>query len=86
MVLHHLSKEFGLKSDKPIAKPCLTSAIKKKRLYFANKHFYWTVEKWEQFYSLMNLQFNSLQCGRGMFKNQMPKIQCKVFCQYSKPP
>ena len=83
---HYLSKEFGLKSYKPIGKPCLTSAIKKKRLSFANKHFYETLEKWEQFYSLTNLQFRSLQCKRGTFKDQMPKIQCEVLCQYSKTP
>ena len=46
MVSHHLSKEFSLKSYKPVAKPCLTSAMKKKRLSFANKYLHWTVEKW----------------------------------------
>ena len=40
-----LNKKFYLKSYKPSAKPCLTSAMKKKRLSFANKHLYWTVEK-----------------------------------------
>ena len=44
-VLRRLSKEFGLKSYKPAAKPRLGSAIKKKKLSFANKRLYWTAKK-----------------------------------------
>ena len=35
-----LNKEFSLKSYTPAAKLRLTSAIKKKRLFFANKQFH----------------------------------------------
>ena len=69
-VLRRLSKGFCLKSHKPAAKPRLTSAMKKKRLFFANKHLYWTVENGKQFYSLTNLQFITLQCRRGTFEDQ----------------
>ena len=62
MVSHHLSKEFGLKSYKPAAKP------KKKRLSYANKHLYWTMEKLKSFILLTNLQFSNLQWGKGMFE------------------
>ena len=44
-VSRHLSKEFGLNFYKPAAKPRLTSAMKKKRLFFANKHLHRTVQK-----------------------------------------
>ena len=46
-VSHRLSKKFVLKYYKPAAKPRLTSALKKKKLSFANKYLHWTVEKWE---------------------------------------
>ena len=47
-ISRRLSKEFGLKSYKPAAKPRLTSEVKKKRLAFARKHRNWTAEKWGQ--------------------------------------
>ena len=47
MVSHLLGKEFSLKSYNSAAKPRLTSAVKKKKLSFSNKHFYWYVEKRE---------------------------------------
>ena len=46
-VLRCLSKKLSLKSYNPAAKPCLISAIKKKRLSFANKCLHWNVKKWE---------------------------------------
>ena len=48
MISHPLSKEFSLKSYKPAAKPRLMSAMKKKRLSFANKYLHWTVKKWRK--------------------------------------
>ena len=35
-----LSKEFGLKSYKPVAKPGIISAMKKKKLSFVNKYLH----------------------------------------------
>ena len=48
-VLCHLSKEFGLKFCKPAAKQHVTSVMKKKRLFFTDKHFHGTIKKWETF-------------------------------------
>ena len=39
-VSHRLSKKFVLKYYKPAAKPRLTSALKKKKLSFANKYLH----------------------------------------------
>ena len=66
------SFEQGVRYKIP-AKSRLTSAVKKKRLSFANKRLHWTVEKREKFYSLTNLQFSSLQCRRGTFEDQNAK-------------
>ena len=66
-VSRRLSKEFSLKSHRLAPKPRLTTAMKKKRLSFANKHLHPTAENKEQFYSLTSLQFSSLQCRRGTF-------------------
>ena len=87
MVSHRLSKEFGLKSYKPAAKLRLTSAMKKIRLCFTYKHLHLTVENGEQFYPLTNLQFNSLQCGIGTFKDQNAKdlMQNTPSVQYNIP-
>ena len=46
MVSRCLRKEFKLKSYKPAAKPCLTSATKKS-LSFANKYHHRTMKKWK---------------------------------------
>ena len=46
-VSRRLSKKFDLKSYNSGVKPRLTSALQKKRLSLANKHLYYTVEKWE---------------------------------------
>ena len=51
-VSHDLSKEFGLKSYKPAANLRLTSAVKKKRLLFANKHLYLNCGKMENSFIL----------------------------------
>ena len=39
-----LSLELGLKLCKPARKPCLTEAIKKRRLDFAKRHANWNTE------------------------------------------
>ena len=41
-----LSREFGLKSYKPVGKPCLTPAMKAKRLAFVKKHQDWMPAQW----------------------------------------
>ena len=43
-IQHRLSLEFGLKSCKPVRKPRLTEAMKKKRLDFAKRHADWNTE------------------------------------------
>jgi len=47
-VSRQLSREFGLKSNKPARKPRLTPAMKAKRLAFAKKHQDWTPAQWGQ--------------------------------------
>ena len=44
-VSRRLSKEFNMKSYKPDKKPRLTTAMKAKRLQFANNHQHWTGEQ-----------------------------------------
>lgn len=47
-VSRRLSKEFGLKSCKPAAKPRLTPVMKRKRLDFARKYRRWTIWDWSK--------------------------------------
>ena len=45
-VSRRLSKEFNMKSHKPVKKPRLTAAMKAKRLLLANNHQHWAAEQW----------------------------------------
>ena len=69
-VSRRLSKGFDLKSYKPAEKPRLTSAMKKKRFFVPIKIFIGLWKNGDEFYFLTNLQINSLQGGRGTFKDR----------------
>ena len=47
-VSRRLVHDFGLKANKPARKPCLTPAMKNKRLAFAKKHATWTKKQRSQ--------------------------------------
>ena len=47
-VSRHLSKELGLKSQKPPRKPYLTPVMKKKILEFVRRHRHWTLAEWKK--------------------------------------
>ena len=47
-VSRRLVDDFGLKAYKPARKPCLTQAMKNKRLAFAKKHAHWTKQQWSK--------------------------------------
>ena len=47
-VKRRLTKDFGLKAFKPVKKPCLTPAMKLKKLNFAKKHINWSREQWSR--------------------------------------
>lgn len=49
--------EAGFKSVRPIRKPLLTSAMKRKRLIWAKNHRHWTVEDWRKVSFILNINY-----------------------------
>ena len=47
-VCRHLVDDFNLKAFKPAKKPCLTPAMKAKRLAFAKHYKDWNESKWSK--------------------------------------